>query len=76
MTRAKLNEETIKRLPVPARGNRITYFAGATIQGSKAPRGFGVLCHGCWCPRFHPQLSPPRQGIPLHDRRMAGLVRP
>ena len=42
MTRAKLNEETIKRLPVPARGNRITYFAGATIQGSKTPRGFGV----------------------------------
>ena len=37
-----LSEETIKRLPVPARGNRITYFAGATIQGAKAPRGFGV----------------------------------
>jgi integrase len=42
MTREKLNEETIKRLPVPATGNRITYFAGAVIQGSKAPRGFGV----------------------------------
>jgi integrase len=38
----KLSEETIKRLPVPATGNRITYFAGATIQGAKAPRGFGV----------------------------------
>ncbi len=42
MPRAKLNEEVIKRLPVPARGNRIIYFAGATIQGAKAPRGFGV----------------------------------
>ena len=38
----KLSEETIKRLPVPAKGNSITYFAGATIQGAKAPRGFGV----------------------------------
>jgi integrase len=42
MTHAKLNEETMKRLPVPATGNRVTYFAGAIIQGSKAPRGFGV----------------------------------
>ena len=42
MTRDKLNEETIKRLSRPAVGNRVTYFAGATIQGTKAPRGFGV----------------------------------
>ena len=42
MTSANLNEETIKRLPVPAKGNRVTYFAGAVIQGAKAPRGFGV----------------------------------
>ena len=39
---AKLSEETVKRLPVPDSGNRVTYFAGATIQGAKAPRGFGV----------------------------------
>ena len=38
----KLNEDTIKALPAPDKGNRITYFAGATIQGAKAPRGFGV----------------------------------
>ena len=38
----QLSEETVKRLPVPNTGNRITYFAGATIQGAKAPRGFGV----------------------------------
>ena len=42
MMHAKLSEETIKRLPAPPVGNRITYFAGATIQGAKAPRGFGV----------------------------------
>jgi integrase len=42
MTHAKLSEETVKRLPIPDTGNRITYFAGATIQGAKAPRGFGV----------------------------------
>ncbi len=38
----KLNEETIKCLPAPTRGNRVTYFAGAALQGVKAPRGFGV----------------------------------
>jgi integrase len=37
-----LSEETIRRLPVPATGNTITYFPCATIQGAKAPRGFGV----------------------------------
>ena len=42
MTHGKLSEETVKRLPIPDTGNRITYFAGATIQGAKAPRGFGV----------------------------------
>ena len=42
MTHARLNEETVRRLPVPSKGNRITYFAGATIQGAKAPRGFGL----------------------------------
>jgi integrase len=42
MTHGKLSEDTIKRLPIPNTGNRITYFAGATIQGAKAPRGFGV----------------------------------
>jgi integrase len=40
--RQRLSEETVKRLPVPERGNRITYFAGDSIQGAKAPRGFGV----------------------------------
>ena len=42
MISGKLSEETIKRLPVPTKGNRVTYFAGAMIQGAKAPRGFGV----------------------------------
>src|SRR6266567_155071 len=42
MTIVKLSEETVKRLPIPDTGNRVTYFAGAMIQGRKAPRGFGV----------------------------------
>jgi integrase len=42
MISGKLSEETIKKLPVPTKGNRVTYFAGAIIQGAKAPRGFGV----------------------------------
>ena len=37
----KLNEETIKSCRSRP-GEPITYFAGATIQGAKAPRGFGV----------------------------------
>src|SRR2546421_3063551 len=42
MKAGNLNEETIKHLRAPAKGNSVTYFAGATIQGAKAPRGFGV----------------------------------
>lgn len=42
MTHEKLSEETVKRLAIPDTGNRVTYFAGAMIQGAKAPRGFGV----------------------------------
>ena len=42
MKAGSLSEETIKGLRTPAKGNAITYFAGATVQGAKAPRGFGV----------------------------------
>ena len=42
MKSEKLNEEVIKRLPPADTGNRITYFAGARIQGAQAPGGFGV----------------------------------
>jgi integrase len=42
MHRNQLNEGTVKKLPVPAAGNRIVYFAGARLQGAQAPRGFGV----------------------------------
>jgi integrase len=42
MRHDKLSEESVKRLPIPHSGNRIHYFPGATIQGAKAPRGFGV----------------------------------
>ncbi len=42
MAHKKLSEESVKRLPVPDAGNRVTYFAGAVIQGAKTPRGFGV----------------------------------
>ncbi len=39
---AKLSENTVKELPVPAKGNRVHYYAGDTVQGATAPRGFGV----------------------------------
>lgn len=38
----KLNQGTIKALPNPAKGNRVTFFAGAEIEGATVPRGFGV----------------------------------
>jgi integrase len=42
MAPEKLSEQVIRRLPTPSAGSRVTYFAGAMIQGAKAPRGFGV----------------------------------
>jgi integrase len=42
MATANLNEATIKALPIPAKGNRVHYFAGAMLQGIATPRGFGV----------------------------------
>src|SRR5262245_48680114 len=38
----KLNEDVVKALPVPATGNKVHFFADAVLQGTKAPRGFGV----------------------------------
>lgn len=42
MGKAKLSEQTVKNLPAPPKGNRVHYFAGDTVQGQMAPRGFGV----------------------------------
>ena len=68
--RNKLSEETVKRLPVPEKGNCITYFAGDTIQGAKAPRGFGVRVTAAGA-----RLPPSRTRASLDDRRLAGLAR-
>jgi len=38
----KLNEDTVRRLPVPETGSRVHYFTGALLQGQRAPAGFGV----------------------------------
>ena len=37
-----LNEGVVAELTAPAAGNRVYFFAGARIQGSPVPRGFGV----------------------------------
>src|SRR5262245_10764555 len=42
MAPERLNEDVVRQLPVPDKDNQVTYFAGAMIQGAKAPRGFGV----------------------------------
>lgn len=39
---ASLTEKTVRELPAPERGNKVHYFAGAVLQGAKAPRGLGV----------------------------------
>jgi integrase len=38
----KLNEDVVKKLPVPSNGNKVHYFAGAVLQGKEVPAGFGV----------------------------------
>jgi integrase len=37
-----ISEKIVAALPVPARPNKIHYFSGVTLQGKKAPPGFGV----------------------------------
>lgn len=38
----KLNESAVEALPIPAKGHKLHYFAGAMIQGKQVPRGFAV----------------------------------
>lgn len=37
-----ISEKVVAGLPVPAKGNKLHYFSGATLQGKKAPPGFAV----------------------------------
>ncbi len=37
-----ISEKVVAALPVPATGNKVHFFSGATLQGKKAPTGFGV----------------------------------
>lgn len=37
-----ISEKVVAALPIPATGNKVYYFSGATLQGKKAPSGFGV----------------------------------
>jgi integrase len=38
----QISEKVVAGLPVPAKGNKVHYFSGATLQGKKAPSGFAV----------------------------------
>ena len=38
----RLNAEVVKSLPAPERGNKVSFFAGAIVQGLPTPKGFGV----------------------------------
>lgn len=42
MADKNLSDEIVKALPIPARGNKVHYFAGALLRGNQAPAGFGV----------------------------------
>jgi len=37
-----ISEKIVGSLPTPAKGNRLHYFSGASLQGKKAPGGFAV----------------------------------
>ena len=37
-----ISEKIVGALPTPAKGNKLHYFSGATLQGKKAPSGFAV----------------------------------
>jgi integrase len=37
-----ISEKIVEKLPIPAAGNKVHFFSGATLQGKKAPAGFGV----------------------------------
>ena len=37
-----ISEKIVGNLPTPAKGNRLHYFSGASVQGKKAPSGFAV----------------------------------
>ena len=37
-----ISEKEVAKLPVPASGNKLHYYSGATLQGKKAPSGFAV----------------------------------
>src|SRR5580700_1176918 len=39
-----ISEKIVEALPVPPAGNKVHFFSGATLQGKKAPAGFGVRC--------------------------------
>jgi integrase len=38
----QISEKIVGDLPTPAKGNKVHFFSGATLQGKKAPAGFGV----------------------------------
>lgn len=42
MSAEKISEKVVAALPAPAKGNRLHYFSGASLQGKKAPSGFAV----------------------------------
>jgi integrase len=37
-----ISEKIVEALPAPAKGNKLHYFSGATLQGKRAPAGFAV----------------------------------
>ncbi|MEH2485432.1 tyrosine-type recombinase/integrase [Bradyrhizobium sp. AZCC 2230] len=38
----QISEKIVEALPVPGKGNKVHFFSGASLQGKKAPAGFGV----------------------------------
>jgi integrase len=42
MSMQAISEKIVEKLPVPETGNKVHFFSGSSLQGKKAPAGFGV----------------------------------
>jgi hypothetical protein len=63
-----VDEKAIKALPIPAIGNKVHFFTGATLQGITAPGSASPLAAP-----GHSQLPTSWRVAPDHDRQMANM---
>ena len=60
-----ISEKEVAKLKTPATGNKVHFFSGASLQGKKAPAGFGVRVLNPSGGTFHPKLYLARHGAQM-----------